>query len=500
MSSKRLVQLCTDCGLITAQKALSGIPIDAFGQAGKFNYMKIAGADLFKILNQRILRPDDPPPIVMETLPGTSRKPLKAWQLCSHDEKMMEVAVACSLDIILYHALKDRVAVPNVEDVVLKHGVFATRDAKFAKFVSWYAGEEEIDRIPGHAPPTLQRTVFAETWETDCVKSDPYVVESLVDNQYPVPEQYFLTSSRLRGSMMSIKVPSGDSFFAPLLELYRDTVGKLSGNFLRLGLLARHLTTIIGCRRATVLRWMWPPGAARTGRQFLFPKMGLITPPFDLPPRRIKPFPSRRPDAYTHLEMIAWYSAATLDEDDELMQAGEVEGVRLRSYHNWLAQEKERQEHSRKQMLQEDFEGHMRREINKEVEYRLKLNANKLKYVVEHARDDDPDKEIELKFAASLPSEYWYIFEESQEYKYGSGIHNEDELEEYREAERQRARNAEIEAEKFENYLQEEIFRREQEELAKQKREEQDRRLAEVTQIADGACAIVSYSYGVNFF
>lgn len=480
MSSKRLAQLCVDCGVISSEKDLAGVPVDAFGQAGKFNYMTIAGSDLFKILNLRTLRPDDPPLIVMETLPGTNRKPLKAWQLCNHDEKMMEIAVACSLDIILYHALLDKIVVPNPEDVTLKHGVFGIRDAKIAKFVSWYAGGEDTDRIPGHSPPTLQRTVFAETWETRCVKFDPFVLESLVDNEYPVPQKYYFVSSRLRGSMDSIKVPSDETFYNPLLELYQDTVGKPSGTFLRMGLLARHLSTIIGCRRAALLRWMWPPGAARTGRQFLFPKMGLITPPFDLPARRIKPFPSRRPDAYTHQEMIAWYPTTVLDEDDALMKAGEVEGVRMRSYHNWLAQEKERQELTRKQMLQEDFDGHMRREINKEVEFRLTLNAQKLKHVVEHARDEDPDKEIELKFAASLPSEYWYIFEESQEYKYGSGIHNEDEMEEYREAERQRARNAEIEAQKFENYLQEEIYKREQEELARQKREEQDRRLAEV--------------------
>jgi hypothetical protein len=162
------------------------------------------------------------------------------------------------------------------------------------------------------------------------------------------------------------------------------------------------------------------------------------------------------------------------------MVAGEADGVRLRSYHNWLAMEKERQDETRKQMLQEDFDCHMRREITKEVEYRMRTHANKLKLQVERSRENDPDKEMEMKFSASLPAEYWYIFEESQEYKYGSGIHNEDELEEYREAERQRARNAEIEAEKFENYLQEEIMRREAEEAARLKREDQDRRLAEV--------------------
>jgi hypothetical protein len=503
MSSKRLLQLCIEAGLITETTGLSSVPVSAFGPTGKFNYMVIAKTDLFTIRSFRTLKPDDPPPIIMATLPGsTTRKPLKAWQLCTVDEKLMEIALACSLDNILSLALQDKIAVPNPEDIAQPKGKFPSRDVIVHKFVAWYAGEEETDRVPGHAPPTLQRTIFGETWETDCVRQDPFVLETLYENEFPVPEQYFGHSTKMRasfaappsrsrsmmGNMRSSvsAAPKGRTntnsspFFDPLLNMYRETISKISGSFLRPTLLARHLAAIIGCRRMAILRWVWPPGPARTGRQFLFPRMGLQTPPFDLPPKRIKPFPSRRPDAYTHYEMMHWYPPQVLDEDDALMRSGEADGVRLRSYHNWLAQEKERQDESRRQMMQEDFDSHVRREITKETEFRIRTHANKLKTQVERSRERDPDKELEMKFSASLPAEYWYIFEESQEYKYGSGIHNEDELEEYREAERQRARNAEIEAEKFENYLQEEIMRREAEEAARQKREEQDRRLAEV--------------------
>jgi hypothetical protein len=502
MSRKRLQELSVAAGLLGEAAVLSSIPIASFGPTGKYNFMSIAKTDLFTILKVRDLLPDDPPPIVMMTLPGTNRKPLKAWQLCNRDEKMMEVAVACSLDIILRHALSDRVAVPNPEDIALPRGKFPTRDAVVDRFVAWYAGEEETDRIPGHSPPTLQRTVFGETWETDCIRSDPFVLETLYENDYAVPEQYFGQSSKMRSSFAapsarrsSVSGSAGTKhraastlndhapFFTPLLNMYTELISKVSGNFLRLSLMARHLTAIIGCRRLAVLRWVWPPGPARTGRQYIFPKTGLITPAFDLPPARIKLFPSRRPDAYTHYEIEHWYPPQVLDEDDLRMVAGEADGVRLRSYHNWLAMEKERQDETRKQMVQEDFDCHMRREITKEVEYRMRTHANKLKLQVDRSRENDPDKEMEMKFSASLPAEYWYIFEESQEYKYGSGIHNEDELEEYREAERQRARNAEIEAEKFENYLQEEIMRREAEEQARLKREDQDRRLAEVRSV-----------------
>ena len=69
---------------------------------------------------------------------------------------------------------------------------------------------------------------------------------------------------------------------------------------------------------------------------------------------------------------------------------------------------------------------------------------------------------------------------ENQEYKFGSGIHNGDEIEDMRLEELKRAREAQIAAANFENYLQEEKLRREMEEIKRLQREEQDRRLAEV--------------------
>ena len=87
MSSKRLLQLCIAAQLTTEQAGLEEIPLSAYAPAGKYNYMKIANTGIFTVVNHRNLRPEDPPAIVMCTLPGTSRKPLKAWQLCSYNEK-----------------------------------------------------------------------------------------------------------------------------------------------------------------------------------------------------------------------------------------------------------------------------------------------------------------------------------------------------------------------------------------------------------------------------
>jgi hypothetical protein len=490
MSTKRLTALCIACGATTEEKGISSIPVQAFGNTGKYNYFFVSGTETFKPVLHRLLRPDDPPAIIMQCLPGTTRKPLKAWQLCSLVEKQMEIALACSLDSVLQLAIIAKVAVPSPEDVTLLPGFYLTREAKVKKFIAWYAGEEEVDIVPGNSPPTEQRVVLAEEWEIASVQKDPWVLESLIENEYPVPDLFKNIAHPNKfsfdiASQKSMKFHSANELdYTPLIELYSDVISKLSGTFLRLGLLSRHLSAVLGSRRMSLMRWLWPPGAARTGRQFLFPRMGLATPVFDLPARRMKPFPSRRPESYTYAEMLAWHSlpAGAVDPDDAAMIAGEIEGVRLRSYHSWLAQEKERQAQTRENMMTEDFDARMRREINREVEYRINMHAKKLRSQAERARDisEDPEAPIDLRFGEALPAEYWYIFEQSVEFKHGSGVHNEDEMEEYREAERQRARDAEIEAEKFENYLQEEIFKREQEELARQKREEQDRRLAEV--------------------
>jgi hypothetical protein len=79
----------------------------------------------------------------------------------------------------------------------------------------------------------------------------------------------------------------------------------------------------------------------------------------------------------------------------------------------------------------------------------------------------------------SLPQEYWYIFEESNEFKNGSGIYNDDEVEEIVAQQQERAKKAVEDAMEFERVLSVEKKKREMEELARLKREEQDRRLKE---------------------
>lgn len=588
MSGKKLQSLCVDSGLINGKtQLLVSIPLDALGSnvaaLGKYSYLSICGAEVFKNSNVAKMRPEDPPAMPITCLPGTNRRPLKAWQLCSREERQLEIALACSLDVIMRIAIDHRISIPDPEDAVLLPGQFPTRELRWTAFMQWYAGEEDLNPIPGKAVPTVQRVVFAEEWEMAAVRKDPYVVTELHERGYEVPEQYLNedgnNSTRLLESVLESAPPveSADNakaddtsdfpsrnatantsaarsaiasagtvncnnnvninstrtsgtlnfsslhreddysgYYGPLITLYSETVGRISGYPIRFELMRRHLATIIGCRRLSVMRWMWPPGAARTGRQFIFtPGLGIITPPYSLPLKRIKPFPSRRRDAYTLIEMEQWLSVGLMDKygnpilsngnainianpfnaklankvslinDDLMMNAAEKHGFKRRAYHDWLSKEKTRQSDGRVIMAQEDFDAHVWREMTKVVEDRLKSHADRLKYKVARARELlEPDKAVfDFNFSQTLPAEYWYIFEESREFKYGCGIKNEDELEELQEIERERAQRAVQDALQFENYLHEEIHRREMEELARLRREEQDRRLAEVSDI-----------------
>lgn len=75
----------------------------------------------------------------------------------------------------------------------------------------------------------------------------------------------------------------------------------------------------------------------------------------------------------------------------------------------------------------------------------------------------------------ALPQEYWYIFEESFEFKYGSGINNDDEAEEMQLIQQERMRRAHQDALDFEKSLNDQKKRREMEEYLRLKREEQER-------------------------
>ena len=81
--------------------------------------------------------------------------------------------------------------------------------------------------------------------------------------------------------------------------------------------------------------------------------------------------------------------------------------------------------------------------------------------------------------STALPDSFAYISDTTQHYEHGTGVDNEDELEDIKEEQiraQEKARQEEIERQKA---YEEELKRRTEEEAARVKREEQDRRLRE---------------------
>lgn len=496
MCSIKLTNLCVKSKLTTKSVGISALPVSSFG-VPPFTFQTISNTDIFQAINPETLKPDDPPPLSMATLPGTDRRPRKPWQMCNENEKQMEMVLACSLDQIIELAIDEGIAIPDPEDFTIPLNLFPTREERLKKFCVWYAGDEEKNKIPGQGIPTLARVVLSETFEDLSVDHDPFVLSTMQHNNMPMPpfclpedhpdyrpkpeivEEIHDGVKRYHLETISVDSNDEEEEYATLLQAYERAVTTGLGKCLRINLISRTVNIIMSSRRTGMLRYIWPPGPARSGLQYMFPRMGIISPKFELPARRIKVFPSRSIESYTYAEMTHWYSLVDLEDDDMIMRKAEADGVRLREYNEWLSHEKERVVESRLMMTDEDYRGKLSRESWKLIEKNFKEYSIALEEKVLARDKDDELQKMGFMFSHDLPKEYWYIFEESTEFRHGNGIDNGDELEDIRLAQYERGKIAREEAIKFENYLQEERKKRDAEEQARLKREEQDRRLAE---------------------
>lgn len=86
MGSSKFLEVCLKRSLIPSMKKPP--PPEALG-TGKFVLEAIARSDLFDECDAEMLRPDDPPVVDRTCLPGTTRRPLKPWQLCTSAEKVI---------------------------------------------------------------------------------------------------------------------------------------------------------------------------------------------------------------------------------------------------------------------------------------------------------------------------------------------------------------------------------------------------------------------------
>jgi hypothetical protein len=536
MAAIKVSQLCIDRKLVKP-----GVKLDSSKLGTKeMRAVDVCGADLFTIIALEGLAPDPPPALTLATLPGTTRRPVRAWQLCSEEERTTELMLASSLYSIVELAVLDGISSPDPEDFSLDATLVPLRAERIARFTTWYAGDELVNKTPGQGIPTLARVTFAEQFEVKALLNDPFVVDTMIEQKMPLPENVLARQKareelfnrllevekkkeeredkefwakmkakpedilRAQGKAGTEGVSSSDSvadsveseaslppvswaaegevfsdmetaFSLEIAEdlkvFYENSLASVTGLSLRLNLIRRYIEEIVSCRRKHAIRLWFPPGPARLSHQMLFPPADLMLPPFELPPFRFRPlFLSRnRETAYTHEEMSHWYSARELEEDDHIMLAMEMEGRKRAKYLDWLAKEDERRVQSREDMLGEDRQALRRRAYFNLVEERLRA-IDSLAAL---------PRKTDFVLEPPLPGEYGYIKDETVEYEHGSGLHNEDELQDaQQEIERQKEERRKKDEERRQK-IEDERRRRQEEEDAAEARREQDRRLAE---------------------
>ena len=150
----------------------------------------------------------------MTCLPGTNRRPIRAWQLANSEEQNLELAIACTLDVVLEAAIEEGVAVPDPEDVDVDVKVNAIRFNRWQAFAKWYAGGEGEEKVPGLGVPSLARVLVAETWEREVVIQDFSILEAMVSLQLAFSEdtQDYLTLRRKKVNeflLLGIEQPDG---------------------------------------------------------------------------------------------------------------------------------------------------------------------------------------------------------------------------------------------------------------------------------------------------
>jgi len=251
-----------------------------------------------------------------------------------------------------------------------------------------------------------------------------------------------------------------------LLISYIASMAKANGVKVRTELLRRNIDIIMKSRRLSMLQWLTPPGAARIGNQYMFPKMGLILPNLEMPEKRYKLFPSVSMDSYNKTEILSWYTKEELDSDDKKMIKAEALGVKLRAYLEWLSHEDDRRAESRLMMLDEDRWGRISRVYWKDIDTKI---------------EEKPAEPEPLTYNFSLlPSiaNYEHVLAANR-FEDGTGVDNEDELEDIKEAQRLAVLKAIEDEKRYKKEIEDDRRRREEEEQARIRREESDRRLAE---------------------
>lgn len=376
---------------------------------------------------------------------------------------------------ILELAAEAGVSVPNIEDPYILRGPNAQvgRKTRWEIFEKWYVGNELHDNQL-KAMPTVARIMFTD-WEKKHIKDDTKLRNTILLRQSENPQS---VPSKKRGDPAKPikRMATGDLGLTvsksavdedEVVKLYEIEVNKAGGEVFRCEVLKKQVTTVLTCRNLCMMRLFWPPsGSSRPTSQYLFPRLGLIHPKYEEPVKRFKAFPSKSTETYSIAEVMAWYRSVELVEDDESNVRNELEGQKHQAYLNWLAEEEERMERGRLMMVDED-----------KLSARLRI----------HTRGIEVDRDLPLGkpryrdfvFGRRLPGQYDDLGTKTAKYSDGSGLDNEDEVQDILEKMAKESELSLQHAKELKKKQIEDRKKKEEEDRIKQEKLERDQRIEE---------------------
>jgi hypothetical protein len=460
------------------------------------NTQTVTGASTFVLVEESDLTPEEPPQATMLSLIGNAKRPLRNWENMDLEERVLEIQLACMLVDISELAVECGISVPNPEDgnILSNSLVIPARIKRWGNYEQWYVGNETSDNTKKRRP-SLARIMFAD-WEKKSVKKDTSFQEILKkrplvatkkltndgDEGSKIPpklaKQKSKRMSMKRMSLASTNAPSqsfgragstaggGESEEDEIVKTYESVINKDAS--IRCGYMKSLLQVVLKSRNMGVLRLLLPPAwPGRMHSQFLFPRLGFITPCYTEPVERFQPNPSFSTESYSVAEVMLWFSEAELGVDDERMKVAEVEGKKRQAYLEWLAEEESRMLEGRIMMRREDlFSHHLRHHT-----HTIEVDPPKI-------AGDSAHKQF--VHGPDLPGEYSHLKENDRYFEEkGSGIDNEDEVADILEKMRYEAESA-IRAKKaMKKKMIEERKRKEKEEEKRQELLERDQRIEE---------------------
>ena len=465
------------------------------------NIQKITGASTFVRVEEADLTPEEPPQATMLSLIGNAKRPMRNWANMSPPERVLEMQLACVLIDISELAVESGISVPNPEDGnILSHTlVIPLRIKRWANYEKWYIGNELSDN-PKKQRPSLARIMFAD-WEKKSIKKDEGYHEILKKRlsshstkKLPTaesdegggtaggggtPPKLSRMNRRLSSKRMSSanldthkaatykrSGSSSDNEEDEIVKTYESVINKDAN--IRCRYMTKLLEVILKSRNLGVLRLLLPPAwPGRMHSNFMFPRLGMITPCYTEPVQRFQPNPSFSIESYSVAEVMLWFSSNELDLDDKHMADAEVEGKKRQSYLEWLADEESRMLAGRIMMRREDFFSHHLRYHTKSIE-------------VDTPKIEGDGGHKEFAHGPNLPGEYSNLEENDRYFEgKGCGIDNEDEVADILEQMRYEAESAIRAKKEMKKKMIEERKRKEEEEKKRLENVERDHRIEE---------------------